>query len=78
MFGQSQSAEYCMRFNVAQAIDRHIFEVLSQALAVSKLNDDVVWKPLYYRFLFIIWSHSKLIYVVCTSYHINNKTLDSS
>jgi|GEM_PF-3847502 len=43
-----------MRFNVAQAIDRRIFEVLSQALAVSKLNDDVEWKPLYYRFLFIM------------------------
>ena len=39
MFSQSQSAEYCMRFNVAQATDRRIFEVLAQTLAVSKLDE---------------------------------------
>lgn len=41
VFSQSQSAEYFIRFNVAQVIDRRIFEVLAQALAVSRLDDDV-------------------------------------
>jgi hypothetical protein len=41
VFGQSQSAEYFMRFDVAQSTDPRIFEVLAEALAVSKVEDSV-------------------------------------
>ena len=40
VFGQSQSAEYFMRFDVAQSTDPRIFEVLAEALAVSKAEDN--------------------------------------
>ncbi|WP_394213327.1 PLP-dependent aminotransferase family protein [Psychrobacter piscatorii] len=39
VFSQADDADSFMRFNVAQSTDPRVFEVLGQALAVSKLND---------------------------------------